>query len=101
MKLNEIRDKYLGLSMGGEEAIDRLLTSWSHLELAGDLLSLWVSDEWARSQAAKHTTPEPRPVQTEVTSDELVTLYETLCKMSDRQLRLTEHMFETLLYEGG
>jgi len=49
MKLQEIRDKYLGLSMGGEEAIDRLLTSWSHLELAGDLLLLWVSDEWERS----------------------------------------------------
>ena len=96
MKLQEIRAEYLGLSMGGEEAIDRLLTSWSHLELAGDLLSLWVADEWARSQAAKPTTPEPRPVPTEVTDGELVSLYTILCKMRTIKLRLTESLIEGL-----
>ena len=49
MKLEKIRELYLSLRLPGEGAIDYLTEGWTHLELAGDLLLLWVSDEWDRS----------------------------------------------------
>ena len=49
VKLEKIRELYLSLRLSTEGATDYLTEGWTHKELAGDLLSLWVADEWERS----------------------------------------------------
>ena len=60
MKLREIREKYLSLKVPSKTAAHLLVFRGMSARAAGELLDLWVGDEWERSLTAKHPAPGPR-----------------------------------------
>ena len=101
VKLKEIREMYLGLKMTTNEARVSLRHAGLKPEAADELMSLWVGDEWERSERAKATRLCPVPDLDQITAPEAVMVYRVLCKMSQNQLKVTVLLAQALVEGGG
>jgi len=88
VKLQEIREKYLSLQMDERETLTALFHAGMFPVTADELMALWVSDEWERSERAKGIPPHPLPDLDSITDAELIEVLMSLTKMSDDQRRL-------------